>query len=219
MERIPEPELMDDDAQARAYSEADFETPHNTYVELLLAHLGDRAGRAQHVLDLGCGPGDVTCRTAQALPAAHFDGVDGSAAMLKYGHARVQAMGLQDRVRLIEGFLPGAALPRAGYDGVMSNSLLHHLHDPRVLWQAVRPVLQGDTWLFVMDLMRPDTVEDCARMRAEYAAGEPEVLQRDFEASLKAAFTLDEVKAQLDECGLSGCTVRAVSDRHLIVTR
>lgn len=219
MERIPEPELMDDDEQARAYSEADFETPHSEYVQHLLTHLGDRAARAQTVLDLGCGPGDVVCRTAEAMPRARFDGLDGSAAMLRYGHARVKAAGLEDRVTLVEGILPGATLPRPAYDGVMSNSLLHHLHEPLVLWRAVKEVLTDGQWLFVMDLMRPDSVEQAVRMREMYAAGEPEVLQRDFENSLKAAFTVDEVEQQLATAGLSGCTVRAVSDRHLIVTR
>jgi ubiquinone/menaquinone biosynthesis C-methylase UbiE len=35
------------------------------------------------VLDLGCGPADVTIRFAKANPGYKFHGVDGSAAMLK----------------------------------------------------------------------------------------------------------------------------------------
>ena len=33
MERIPEPELMDDPEQARAYASADFSEPHQAFVE------------------------------------------------------------------------------------------------------------------------------------------------------------------------------------------
>jgi hypothetical protein len=33
-------------------------------------------------------------------------------------------------VRLIEGLVPDAELPRRAYEAVVSNSLLHHLHDP-----------------------------------------------------------------------------------------
>ena len=34
MERIPEPDLMNDPEQALAYAQADFEEPHNQFVEL-----------------------------------------------------------------------------------------------------------------------------------------------------------------------------------------
>lgn len=34
MQRIPEPDLMDDDAQARAYAEADFSEPHENFIAL-----------------------------------------------------------------------------------------------------------------------------------------------------------------------------------------
>ena len=50
-----------------------------------------------------------------------------------------------------------------------------------------------------------------------YAANEPEVLRRDFFASLCAAFTLDEVRDQLEVAGLGHLAVEAISDRHLLV--
>lgn len=34
MDRAPEPELMDDAAQAMAYAEADFSEPHGRFIEL-----------------------------------------------------------------------------------------------------------------------------------------------------------------------------------------
>jgi hypothetical protein len=40
----------------------------------------------------------------------------------------------------------------------------------------------------------------------------------DFYNSLRAAFEVEEVEAQLRAAGLDGFTVRAVSDRHLVVT-
>jgi hypothetical protein len=52
----------------------------------------------------------------------------------------------------------------------------------------------------------------------QYAANEPEVLRLDFLASLCAAFGPDEIRAQLRAHGLDGCSVRTVSDRHLLIT-
>ena len=70
----------------------------------------------------------------------------------------------------------------------------------------------------VVDLRRPaddGTVDDLV---ARHAAGEPEVLADDFRRSLRAAYRVDEVQAQLRQAGLSGrLAVEAVSDRHLLV--
>lgn len=214
MERTPEPELMDDDAQARAYAEADFEAPHSSFIELFRERFPEPEG---FVLDLGCGPADIALRFARAFPAARVHGVDGAPAMLHYGRRAIHAAGLQGRVQLCEGYLPGAVLPRRGYEAVISNSLLHHLADPAVLWEAVRAHALPGAPVFVMDLMRPASRAEAESMVDEYAAGEPPVLRHDFFHSLLAAYRPDEVRAQLAAAGLGGALqVEAVSDRHLV---
>jgi SAM-dependent methyltransferase len=216
MERTPEPELMDDDAQARAYSEADFEAPHDDFVVQLKEAFPGLADEGV-ALDLGCGPADISVRFAKAFPGRTVHGVDGAESMLRYGRARIEREGLAERVLLYRCLLPDDAPPAPAYDFVFSNSLLHHLHDPRVMWRAVRAAAGEGAGVFVMDLMRPADRATAERFVEEYAAGEPEVLQKDFFHSLLAAFTLDEVRAQLDEAGLGHFTVQATSDRHLVV--
>jgi hypothetical protein len=44
------------------------------------------------------------------------------------------------------------------------------------------------------------------------------VLQRDFRASLLAAFTADEVREQLEEAGLGQFIVKEIGDRYLEVS-
>ena len=56
-----------------------------------------------------------------------------------------------------------------------------------------------------------------ARVVDTYAAGEPEILRRDFFHSLCAAFEPREVEMQLEAAGLSGLAVAVISDRHLVV--
>lgn len=217
MERVLEPELMDDEAQARAYAEADFEEPNARFAALC----GEFAGAlppGAAVLDLGCGPGDITLRVARAWPGVEVHGLDGSAAMLAFGHAALSAEPvLAGRVRFIEGLVPDAALPRTCYEAVISNSLLHHLHDPSGLWRMVKRYAAPGAPILVMDLMRPRSSEAARQLVAQYAAGEPEVLQRDFYNSLLAAFELDEVRKQLAAAGLGQLSVAAASDRHLVV--
>src|SRR5439155_6397063 len=74
MERTPEPEVMDDAEQARAYAEADFGDANQRFVERCLPLL---AGVAT-VVDLGCGPADIPIRLARALPRVQVVGADAS---------------------------------------------------------------------------------------------------------------------------------------------
>ena len=214
MERVLEPELMDEAEQALAYAAADFAEPHERCVTVCEEFVG-RDGLAGTILDLGCGPADVTVRLARRFPRATFHGVDGAEAMLAHGRARVEREGLGDRIRLARAVLPRDAPPLARYDGVVSNSLLHHLHDPSVLWAAVTRYAKAGAPVFVMDLRRPASVEDARRLAQAYARSEPEVLRRDFFNSLCAAFTPDEVREQLRRAGLA-LDVLAVGDRHLV---
>ena len=97
-----------------------------------------------------------------------------------------------------------------------ANSLLHHLHDPQVLWRTVREAARPGVLVLIMDLMRPPSAMWAESLVATDAADAPEVLCRDFRNSLFAAFEPQEVAAQLREPGLGTLEVRVVSDRHLI---
>lgn len=169
-------------------------------------------------LDLGCGPGDIAIRFARRCPGWSVDGVDGAEAMLAFGRDAVARAGVADRVRLHRAYLPDEAPPRAHYDFVFSNSLLHHLADAATLWTSVARHAAPGAPIFVMDLMRPDTRATAARFVDDYAAGEPDVLRHDFFHSLLAAYRTDEVVEQVRAAGLDGLRVDAVSDRHLVVS-
>jgi len=171
------------------------------------------------VLDLGCGPGDIVLRLATRHAGLTVHGIDGSAAMLRFASESLhEAPELGGRVQFVEGLLPGAMLPLPGYDGVVSNSLLHHLHDPGVFWRAVREAGVPGAAVLVMDLFRPQSQAAAQAVVDQYAASEPDVLRQDFLASLCAAFEPDEIRAQLRAHDLDGLSVRIVSDRHLLIT-
>jgi SAM-dependent methyltransferase len=217
--RIPEPELMDEALQAKAYAEANFAAPHEHCVDLFVASWPSSRGAIDGVaLDIGCGPADVVVRMARRCPRLVVDGVDGAEHMLALGRQRVASEGLSNRVRLYRAFLPDDPLPRTSYDVVTSNSILHHLHDPQVLWRTLWRAAAPGAHVFIMDLMRPRTLDDAAAMVDRYAAGEPDILRHDFHASLLAAFSPDEVRAQLSHAGLSSLRLDVVSDRHLTVS-
>lgn len=215
MERIPEPELMDEPEQARAYAYADFAEPHQAFIERF--HQCFPGHRPRQVLDLGCGAADITIRFARAWPESRLTGVDGAAAMLAFGREAIVQAGLDDRIELQQACLPEAALPRRAFDTIISNSLLHHLHDPQTLWQAVTHYAAPNAAVFIMDLRRPDSREQAGALVDEYAGTEPEILRRDFFNSLLAAFRPEEITQQLSQAGLALFRVEAMDDRHVIV--
>jgi ubiquinone/menaquinone biosynthesis C-methylase UbiE len=217
MQRVPEPELMDEEDQAKAYAEADFSEPHDHFVSLFRATFPNDT-LAGTVLDLGCGSADVTVRFARAFPDCRIDGVDGAEAMLGFGRKAVRSAGLEHRVRLIRAYLPNTTLPLSSYDAVISNSLLHHLADPMVLWEAVARWGKFGAPVFIMDLLRPESEDQLNELVRRYAADAPEVLKRDFSNSLRAAYRPDEIRAQLEAAGLKSFTCNIVSDRHLAVS-
>jgi trans-aconitate methyltransferase len=216
MQRVLEPELMEDEAQAQAYAQADFDAPNAAFVDGLLAAFPDLPRRGVAV-DLGCGPADILLRLARRLPGWRLHGLDGAEAMLAPGRAAVDAAGLGERVHLHRARLP--ALPPAVGPAALclSNSLLHHLPDPQLLWRAVRALGAPGAAVYVADLARPGSLPAAEALVEQYAAGEPAVLRRDFLASLCAAFRVEEVREQLDDAGLGALRVEACSDRHLRV--
>jgi len=216
MDRVAEPELMLDAHQAEAYAEADFEEPHGRFIDLLrqrLIHLPP-SGAA---LDLGCGPGDISFRFVRAFPQWHVDALDGSPAMVELGRRAAERSGLESRVRFHEASLPRDAPPRRSYDLIFSNSLLHHLRDPRVLWSSARRWSGMATFVFAMDLFRPESPGRVSQLVDRYVRDEPEVLRTDFRNSLLAAYRPSEVRDQLRQESLHHLEIEVVSDRHFIV--
>jgi SAM-dependent methyltransferase len=125
--------------------------------------------------------------------------------------------GVQDRVRLLRALVPSPHLGSDAYDIVLSNSLLHHLPDPNALWATVARVGRCSTLVMIVDLVRPGSRESASGIVERYSGNEPDVLKRDFFNSLLAAFTVEEVRAQLSAAGLTTLEAQLVSDRHLLV--
>jgi SAM-dependent methyltransferase len=217
VKRVIEPELMDELEQAEAYANADFEEPHRRVIELFDSEFPGTEIKGA-ILDLGCGPGDITFRFATRFPNSIVVGVDGSAAMIELANKRkAHEKEITEKVKFIEGSIPGVALPGGPYDLIVSNSLLHHLHRPNVLWETIPDYVSPGTKIFVVDLFRPESEKEAERIVSEYSGNEPELLKRDFYNSLLAAFEPAEVEQQLASVGLSELSVKVVSDRHLIV--
>jgi ubiquinone/menaquinone biosynthesis C-methylase UbiE len=213
MDRVLEPEIMDGEAEAAAYARADFSDSNQAYVADVMRSFPDRLTQ---VVDLGCGPGDIAIRLSRASAATRITGVDGSPAMLAIARAALRSAGLENRVSFLDGRLPGVPLATGGFDLVLSKDMLHHLPDPRVLWDEVRRLGRPGAGVCVVDLCRPASTAAAHEIVERVSGGEHPLLKTDFYNSLCAAFTAEELRDQLTAAALS-LTVSQLTERHLCV--
>jgi 2-polyprenyl-3-methyl-5-hydroxy-6-metoxy-1,4-benzoquinol methylase len=214
MDRVLEPEVMDQAEQVLAYANANFEQENQTFVDRFREYFPEMSDG--HILDLGCGPADIPIRLARALPLCRITGVDASPPMIDVAKQAVNAAGLADRITLRCERLQSLSVEEP-YDAILSNSLLHHLINPLRFWFAIKQLAKPGGPVLVMDLLRPESPEDAQAIVDQYAAHEPPILRRDFYNSLLAAFTEDEVAAQLAEMNFSRLLIDVPDDRHWVV--
>lgn len=215
MDRILEPELMNDPQQALIYAQADFEKENQGFVDRFREYFPEFT--EGHILDLGCGPGDIPVRFAQGLHSCRITGVDASEPMIELAVETVKRAGLSDRITFRCERFQNLSLVEP-LDAAVSNSLLHHVPNPLQFWYRLRQLVKPGSPVLVMDLLRPDSPEESQGIVDRYAAKEPEQLRRDFYNSLLAAFTEDEVASQLAEMNLSRLIIDVVDDRHWVVS-
>ena len=225
MQRSPEPELMNAPDQVIAYSDADFSCGDHSVVERL-SQLMEQAlpvlPEAALILDLGCGPGNISERLAVRWPLSNVIGLDGASSMI--GMANQRLSDLCPAIKNLSYLLVDLGhcclgdIPQInGASVIVSNSFLHHLHNPQSLWMAVKQIAEPNALILHRDLRRPFNEQEVDALCALYVSHAPTILQRDFRASLIAAFTTDEVRDQLDQAGLGHFTVTEIGDRYLEV--
>ena len=114
---------MDEAGQAAAYAGADFEAPHNHFIQLLKETVGGHLPGTGRAVDLGCGAADISIRFARAYPGYHIDAIDGAAAMLAEAQkaltdlpAAGRRAGLSNRITLIKARLDASCLSQQAYE-------------------------------------------------------------------------------------------------------
>lgn len=213
MKRIPEPELMIDQEQVQAYSQADFSDSNKAFVDFVADCHPDFAGR---ILDIGCGPADVDILLSEKLSQTSILAIDGSSTMLKAGQEKINQFNLQDRIHLKKSRIPDNSILANEYDLIISKDLLHHLPDPMIFWKEATRLANPDTVIYLMDLWRPESQEQAREIVTSSSSSSPEVLQIDFYNSLLAAYTVEEISAQLEATELQ-FEIELIGARHFIV--
>jgi len=207
---------MDVPEEADAYARADFDDVNQAFVDRLLEFVGPL--ETAHAVDLGTGPADIPIRVARARPGWRIVAVDASPAMLEIARGAIGRAGLAHAVEPTLADAKDSRLPDHAFDVVFSNSILHHINDTDRFWDAARRIGRPGAWAFLRDLYRPATSDAARRIVRRYSGEESELLQEEFYRSLMAAYTPDEIRAQLARAGLDALEVSLVTDRHVDIT-
>ena len=215
MQRCPEPELMNGVDQVAAYAAADFSAGDDVTIDRIRSLVAEwPLGNSPIVVDLGCGPGNITVLLARLLPEARVIGIDGAERMLELARQRAADQNLAIEflhrdLRQIKGLKA---------DLVVSNSLLHQLHDPLLLWRVTSQLANRGCRVLHRDLRRPESMDELNHLQTLHLPDAPELLLQDFRASLRAAFEPAEVVDQLRITGMKQLSVQLEGDRYLVVS-
>ncbi|MCZ6596536.1 MAG: methyltransferase domain-containing protein [Planctomycetota bacterium] len=210
MERTLEPEVMDTPDEANEYDEMDHSEPNEAFVDRLV-----ELGADGRMLDIGTGPGHIPLLVCEHLPDAMVVGVDMSKEMLAIADEHRFTSLYASRIEYREADAKDLGFPDGSFDAVYSNTLLHHIEDPRPFLSEARRVLKPGGAFLIRDLFRPETPERALEL-VELYAGDATPKQKElFRASLHAALTREELRAVADEAGLADAELVIDSDRHM----
>jgi ubiquinone/menaquinone biosynthesis C-methylase UbiE len=208
--RVLEPEVMDSAEEARDYDTMDHSQVNRVFVTDFLASW-DGEGP---VLDVGTGTAQIPIELCRHVPKAQIVAVDLAEHMLKVGRENVRKAGFADRIRLERQDAKHLPYADRSFATVISNSIVHHIPEPgKVLAEMARVVRPGGL-LFVRDLLRPPSDEIVRRLVSTYAGEANAHQQKMFEESLRAALSLEEIRALVSALNFEPATVQQTTDRH-----
>ncbi|HVJ91538.1 MAG TPA: class I SAM-dependent methyltransferase [Labilithrix sp.] len=223
-ERTLEPEVMDTPEEAHDYDAMD----HAAVNEQFCADLLAQGAPGATVLDVGTGTALIPIALATRAPNCRVVGVDLAENMLALAKLNIQRAGFQNRVTVEKVDEKRMPYDDGAFATTISNSIVHHIPDPRTVFAEMRRVTASGGLIFVRDLARPKDDDEVDRLVALYGGEPPEDSSREdssrterFERqrnllrdSLKAALTVDEATEMAASAGLAGASVCMTSDRH-----
>jgi ubiquinone/menaquinone biosynthesis C-methylase UbiE len=219
--RILEPELMDTAEDAHEYDAMDHSIVNAQFVSDLLEAISawslKRTGETPtilQILDLGAGTAQIPIELVRRADYVHVTAVDAAENMLALARSNVGAASLSGHITIALADAKSLPFDSASFPVVISNSIVHHIGQPReVIAEAVRVTEPGGL-LFHRDLARPDNEDQLQLIVETYAGGATPYQRRLFANSLRAALTVEEMQNLVAGFGGAPDAVQMTSDRH-----
>jgi ubiquinone/menaquinone biosynthesis C-methylase UbiE len=205
LSRVLEPEVMDSAIEAQDYDRMDHREVNARFVQDLVALSPDLS----HTLDVGTGTALIPIELCRREPEARVVAIDLADHMLALARLNVERAALSGVIDLARCDAKSLPYPDRSFRAVISNSIVHHIPVPAGTVAEMARVLAPGGWLMARDLARPNNEQEVAEFVAKYGAAVNARQRALFEASLRAALTLEEARLLLP-----GATVAMTSDRH-----
>jgi ubiquinone/menaquinone biosynthesis C-methylase UbiE len=182
----------------------------NTLVDHV-ARLGMDSGR---LLDIGCGPGNIALKIARRLPRMQVVGVDFSLNMIRAARAAAAAQQLSRPPVFFAGDANRLSFSDQSFDFVLSNSVLHHLHDPLAMLNEMARVVKPGGIVLLRDLRRPNRLSFPLHVRwhGRHYSG---LMKKLYTDSVRAAYTGEELVQMLRASKLSAAQIFYHMRTHL----
>jgi ubiquinone/menaquinone biosynthesis C-methylase UbiE len=222
--RVLEPEVMDTPEEALDYDSMDHVDVNRRFVDDLLSCLaraprpGGGINQPLRLLDLGTGTAQIPIELCRRAESVSIVAVDAAHHMLDVARRNIEAARLTDQIKVELADAKSLPFGDNEFDGVISNSIVHHLPEPLVaLREAARVTSAGV--LFFRDLLRPKDILELASLVDRYAPAariskETDHQRAMFADSLHAALTLTEIRDFVAQLGFASSEVEPSSDRH-----
>ena len=227
MERIPEPELMEKKEQVISYDNADFSEGEVNLINQInhyLSRSNISLNEKDLIVDLGCGPGNISEKLAIKWPNTEVVGIDGSKEMiLRAEYKKEISMNQRNlrNLRYIHSDIKDKQLTNFFLDKeislLVSNSLIHHITYLEDFFNTIRSLSSDTTINFHKDLKRPFNENSALELKAQCSTKYNETLTNDYYASLKASYSFKELKNYILENHLSSLEVFEDGENYLIV--
>jgi ubiquinone/menaquinone biosynthesis C-methylase UbiE len=215
--RMPEPEEMNDAGEVESYSSAaaarHLKAIDGTFVQhaLRLIH----PSGAGWGLDVGTGPAEIPIQLLRRLPSLRIIGVDRSANMLARARQNAAAAGVRGRFFTVRADAHALPFRDGVFSMVLSNSVLHHARDPVALLREMNRVAAPDGALLLRDLRRPSFALLLPWHLWRHGRHYHGTMRRLFDASVRAAYTFDELGQIIRETGLQRLAPFRCGGAHL----
>jgi ubiquinone/menaquinone biosynthesis C-methylase UbiE len=210
LNRVLEPEVMDDRDEAIEYNEMDHKAVNRNFVTDLL----ENGPIGTDCLDLGTGTALIPVELCRRDETVRVMAADASPVMLDLARYQLEVNNFISRIQLHCGDAKKLVFESNFFDTVMSNSLVHHLPSHETFLLEALRVLRPGGLLFVRDLCRPESQAQLDQLVSTYASDETPSSQQMLRQSLHAALSLCEIQSLANGAGLSSNCVAMSSDRH-----
>ncbi len=212
IERILEPEVMDNELEAQEYDQMDF-TEVNRDFALFASKLAKEEDKLK-VLDIGTGTAQIPIILADLRPKWHITAIDLARSMLTIAEKSIREKNKSSQItlQLIDG--KKMPYPDNSFDLVISNSLIHHIPEPLRLLKEINRVIRPSGVVLLRDLFRPESENDIEKIVKEANLDYSPKQRQLFKDSLYAALTIDEIKDLASEMEWYSAQVFQSSSRH-----